>query len=110
MRQKKGALTRLEISQRISLELGFSVRSSSKVVGSLFKVMEQALNSDEIVKIVRFGTFSPLLKKSRKGINPTTGKSILIPARKTVSFKPSPLLKKRVNAQKGPQILPDRSG
>ncbi len=105
MQSEKGALTKLEISQKISQELGFSVRSASRVVDSLFKVMEEALDSGEVVKIVRFGTFSPLLKKSRKGINPTTGHSILIPARKTVSFRPSPLLKKRVNAQKGPQIL-----
>ncbi len=109
MKSQKGALTKQELSHKISEELGFSVRSTAKVVDSLFKVMEEALNSGEVIKIVRFGTFSPLLKKSRKGINPTTGETILIPARKTVSFRPSPLLKKRVNAQKGPQILSNRS-
>ncbi len=110
MKDKKDTLTKLEISRRISQELGFSVRSTSQVVGSLFKVMEQALNSGETVKVVRFGTFSPLLKKSRTGINPATGRDIMIPARRTVSFRPSPLLKKRVNAQKGSQILPYRPG
>ncbi len=110
MKKAKNTVTKLEIAQRLSSELGFSVRSTSKVVDSIFRVMEETLNKGEQIKIVRFGTFSPLLKKSRKGINPTTGEKIHIPARKTVSFRPSPLLKKRVNAQKGPQILPNRPG
>ncbi len=110
MVKTKKALTKFEISQLVGEELGFSVRSTEKVVSSLFKVMTDALNQGETLKIVRFGTFSPLLKKSRKGINPTTGHTIIIPARRTVSFRPSPLLKKRVNAQKGPQILQNRSG
>lgn len=104
----KGTLTKHEIALKLSEEMGFSVRSSKKLVDGVFSHMKEALISGEIIKIVRFGTFSPLFKDCRKGVNPTTGESILIPARRTVSFRPSPLLKKMVNAEKRPQILPDR--
>ncbi len=103
-----GAVTKLELAEKISEELGFSVRSSKKLVDAMFSHMIDILLSGESLKIVRFGTFCPLFKQARKGINPTTGDAIVIPARNTVSFRPSPLLKKMVNAEKRPQILPDR--
>ncbi len=104
----RGSLTKLQLAEKISEELGFSVRSSKKLVDAVFSHMTEILNSGETLKIVRFGTFCPLFKNARKGINPSTGEPIIIPARNTVSFRPSPLLKKMVNAEKRPQILPDR--
>ncbi len=41
------------------------------------------------VLLVGFGTFSVAERKARKGVNPQTGKSIDIPASKTVKFKVS---------------------
>ena len=102
-----GSLTKLELAEKISDELGFSVRSSKKLVDAIFNHMIDVLVSGEPLKIVRFGTFCPLFKNDRKGINPSTGEAIIIPARNTVSFRPSPLLKKMVNAEKRPKILPD---
>ncbi len=104
----KSTLTKLKLAEKISEEMGFSVRSSKKIVDAVFNHMTDILESGEPLKIVRFGTFCPLFKNARKGINPSTGESIIIPARKTVSFRPSPLLKKMVNAEKRPQILSDR--
>lgn len=102
------SLTKLELAGSISEEIGFSMRSSKKLVDAFFNHMTDILVSGEPLKIVRFGTFCPLFKNARKGINPSTGEEIIIPARNTVSFRPSPLLKKMVNAEKRPQILPDR--
>ncbi len=104
----RSTLTKIKLAEKISEELGFSVRSSKRLVDAVFEHMIDVLTSEEPLKIVRFGTFYPLFKNARKGINPSTGESIIIPARKTVSFRPSPLLKKMVNAEKGPQILSDR--
>ncbi len=98
-------LTKIELAQKISKELGFSVRASKSLVDDIFNIMIETLNSGENVKIVRFGSFLPLLKKSRKGINPNTREKIVISARKTVTFRPSPILKKGVNAGKRSKIL-----
>lgn len=106
----KNTLTKLEIATRVSEELGFSIRSSKILVDDCFKIIKEVLLSGEKVKIVRFGSFLPLLKNPRKGINPNTKEELVIPSRKTVVFRPSPLLKKGVNAQKRPKILSNRSG
>lgn len=103
-----GSLTKLELARRINEEIGFPVRSGKKLVDAVFNHMTDILISGEPLKIVRFGTFCPLFKNARKGINPSTGEDIIIPARDTVSFWPSPLLKKMINAEKRPEILPDR--
>ena len=42
----------------------------------------------EKIALIGFGTFSVLSRKARTGHNPATGKSIKIPAKKVVKFKP----------------------
>ena len=42
----------------------------------------------EKIALIGFGTFSVLDRKARTGHNPRTGKSIKIPAKKIVKFKP----------------------
>ncbi len=105
----QGTLTKIELAKKINQELGFSVRSSKSLVDDLFNILIESLNSGEKVKIIRFGSFLPLLKKSRMGINPNTKEKIIISARKTVAFRPSPILKKGVNAGKRSEILQDWS-
>jgi nucleoid DNA-binding protein len=103
-------LTKQELARAVADQMGFSIRSSRRLVNCLFEKMKQELRSGRQIKVVRFGTFKPVCKKARKGINPHTGEEIQIPARKSVSFKPSALLKKRINAEKGQKILPNRGG
>ncbi len=106
--QNGTTLTKQEMAEVISAEIGFSLRTSKKLVTGLFDIIREELQEEIPVKIVRFGVFKPVCKNARKGINPHTGEEIIIEARKTVTFKPSTLLKKRVNAEKGQKILQDR--
>lgn len=48
----------------------------------------------EPVQLVGLGTFKPVKRKARMGVNPVTGEKIKIPARKTVKFTASAVLKK----------------
>ena len=94
-----GAVSKRILAETISEELGFSVRVSLHLVDSLFQVMKDALQAGETIKIVRFGSLKPVKRPARKGIDPTTKKPITIPARETVSFHPSRMLKKQVNGE-----------
>lgn len=51
--------------------------------------IEQALANEESVQLIGFGTFSVVEKPERTGINPQTKEKIIIPARKSVKFKPA---------------------
>ena len=50
---------------------------------------KEALNNNDKISLIGFGTFSITDRKARVGHNPRTGKSIKIPAKKVVKFKPS---------------------
>jgi DNA-binding protein HU-beta len=52
-----------------------------------------ALRQNKNVVLTGFGTFSVMKRKSRTGINPATGKKMLIPAKKVPKFKAGKALK-----------------
>jgi integration host factor subunit alpha len=64
---------------------------------TILEIIKKTLETAETVKITGFGNFIVKQKKSRKGRNPQTGKPIMINARKVLTFKPSPVLKHRIN-------------
>lgn len=65
-------------------------------------MIRERLENGEDIKIPGFGNFLVLEKRERVGRNPKTGEEIAIKARKVVAFKPSNILRSRVNkGQKG---------
>ena len=66
----------------------------------LNKISEE-LAKGEPVKISSFGTFSVRSKNERIGRNPKTGQEVPILPRKVLVFRPSQVLKSRVNNLQG---------
>jgi integration host factor subunit alpha len=60
--------------------------------------MKSNLERGDDVLLSEFGKFKIKDKRPRKGMNPKTGKEVVISARKVVTFKPSGNLKERVNS------------
>jgi integration host factor subunit alpha len=54
--------------------------------------------SGEIVKLSSFGSFMVRMKGERVGRNPKTGVEVPITPRKVIVFKPSNILKSRINS------------
>ena len=61
-----------------------AARALESVLGNISKGMKKTP-----VQLVGFGTFKIVKRKARKGVNPSTGEKIKIPAKKVVTFKPS---------------------
>ncbi|MCK4859803.1 MAG: HU family DNA-binding protein [Candidatus Omnitrophica bacterium] len=59
-------------------------------------VIIETLKNNEKVVLVGFGGFKKTLRKSRKGVDPRTGKKIQIPAVKVTKFKAGKRLKEAV--------------
>jgi integration host factor subunit alpha len=78
--------------------MGLSKADAREMIDSIFEVMKGALKEGEKVQIARFGVFSLRRKKERIGRDPKTGKEIKISPRRVVIFKPSRLLKQKVNS------------
>jgi integration host factor subunit alpha len=90
-------MTKADIVSQIQAKVGFSRQKTAEVVDDLFEIMKETLEKGEAIKISGFGNFEVRQKKARKGRNPQTGDSIIIPQRRVLSFKPSQLLKKAIN-------------
>ena len=89
--------TRKELSIKIYKNLGFSKNLSSKIVDNFFETLVSEIIKLNKIKISSFGTFSILNKKERMGRNPKTKVEAKIFSRKVVQFKPSLLLKEKLN-------------
>lgn len=90
-------LTRKDLAEAISNQLGYPQSSCAEIVDSFLDTMKQALLEGETIKLVHFGTFAIRNKAPRRGRNPRTGESITIKKRQTVSFRPSKKLREQIN-------------
>ena len=91
------SLTRLELSDAVVREVGLSRHESMQLVDDVLDHVSSALTEGDNVKISSFGTFSCKQKRERVGRNPKTGIEALITARKVVTFKPSQIMKEKIN-------------
>ena len=90
-------LTRAELTEAVYEEVGLSRNESSELVEAVLGEMLNALIRGESVKISSFGSFTIRNKSERIGRNPKTGKEVPITPRRVVIFKPSHVLKSRIN-------------
>lgn len=90
-------MTKSDIVEKIHSKTGLNKKESSLLLESVLDILKDTLESGEKVKITNFGNFEIKLKNSRKGRNPQTSETIILPARKVMTFKPSSTLKTRIN-------------
>lgn len=90
-------MTKADLVNKVFEQIGGTKKEASDVVEKFFSLMKDTLASGESIKISGFGNFVVRDKKSRVGRNPQTGQSIEISARKVLSFKPSQILREKVN-------------
>ena len=93
----KKNFNRKNLSNKIYQNLGFSKNFSSKIVDNFFEILATELIQSNKVKISSFGTFKVMSKKERIGRNPKNKIEAKITSRKVVKFKPSLVIKKKLN-------------
>ncbi len=91
------AVTRAQLAETIYLQVGLSRNESADLLETVLARMSSALQDGESVKISGFGTFSVRQKGRRIGRNPKTGVEVPILPRRVLVFRPSQVLKARVN-------------
>jgi integration host factor subunit alpha len=90
-------ITKADIAKKIADDCGFMKGEATEIVEKLLELMKSKLAAGEEIMISSFGKFSVKSKRPRKGRNPQTGEPMLLNARRVVTWKYSPLLKKAVN-------------
>ncbi len=93
-------VTRADLSEAIYQKVGLSRMESAALVETVLSEICESLVSGETVKLSSFGSFQVRDKGERVGRNPKTGVEVTIEPRRVMVFKPSNVLKARINGQK----------
>ncbi len=97
-------ITRAQLGEAVYQEVGLSRNESAELLEAVLSQVSDALARGETVKISSFGTFSVRQKGQRIGRNPKTGEEVPILPRKVLVFRPSQVLKNRVNDNRRPRM------
>jgi len=90
-------VTRAQLSEAVYQEVGLSRNESADLLEHVLTEISSALARGESVKISSFGSFAVRKKGQRVGRNPKTGEEVPILPRRVLVFRPSQLLKNRIN-------------
>jgi integration host factor subunit alpha len=90
-------LTRAELAERLNREIGLSRAESADLVEQVLGAIADALVAGQNVKLSSFGSFLLREKGQRVGRNPKTGVVVPIEPRVTLSFRPSQILRQKIN-------------
>jgi len=89
-------LNKKALVERIAGATNKTKKETNEFFETVFSEITDALKEGNRVDISGFGKFEVKDRKERKGINPVTKESIIIPATKTPAFKASKSLKEAV--------------
>ena len=94
------ALTKLDIVEMVVQRIGFTRNKSMDVVEQVLEIIKRTLEQGDDVLVSNFGKFSVKEKDQRKGRNPATGETMLLDARRVITFKGSNTLRDKTNGGK----------
>ncbi len=83
--------------KEIANDCGFMKGEPAEVLDNLLDIVKKRLIAGDDVMISGFGKWTVKSKHARRGRNPKTGEEVILGARKVVTWKYSPVLKKAVN-------------
>jgi len=76
-----------------------SKAQAREAVETILRIIKSSLENGEDVLLSKFGKFNVQDKNARRGRNPQTGESMMLDARRVVTFKPCGKLRQKVNGK-----------
>jgi integration host factor subunit alpha len=93
-------LTKADLVQQVyKTQDNLTKLQATEAVETLLSIMKDCLSSGEDLLISGFGKFNVKDKKARRGRNPQTGAELILDARRVITFKPSGILRARINGK-----------
>ena len=90
-------LTRADLAEAIVRQVGLPRNESQDLVELILSEISVTLAAGDSVKLSSFGSFGIREKGERVGRNPKTGKEVPITPRRVLVFRPSNVMKERIN-------------
>jgi integration host factor subunit alpha len=93
-------LTKADLVQQVyKTQENLTKLQATEAVETLLSIMKNCLANGEDLLISGFGKFNVKDKKARRGRNPQTGDELILDARRVITFKPSGILRARINGK-----------
>ena len=89
-------MTKKEFIKVVAKKAGTTIKQAEAIVNAAFDQLAGLLQRGDRLTIPAFGTFCVIQTRQRRARNPRTGEEMIIPARKAVRFRPSSVLKEKV--------------
>ena len=90
-------LTRADLAEALVDKIGLPRNESQELVELVLGEISNSLARGEQVKLSSFGSFGIRAKGERIGRNPKTGQEVPITPRRVLVFRPSNIMKGRIN-------------
>ncbi len=81
----------------LSHKMNTTLTETRALLDSTFDILAEILVEGNSINIPKFGTFSVTKLEERKGFNPLIQKWMMLPPKLKTKFKPSNILKEKVN-------------
>ena len=91
-------LTKADIIQQVYKEHdALTKQQAAEAVERFLRISKDSLIGGSDLLLSRFGKFTVKDKAARKGRNPKTGDQLTLEARRVITFKPSGILRNKIN-------------
>ncbi|MBO5297887.1 MAG: HU family DNA-binding protein [Candidatus Homeothermus sp.] len=90
-------MNKTDLVNAIAEKANLTKVDAKNALDACLEAIAGALENNDKVALIGFGTFSVSEKAARTGINPRTKETINIPARKVVKFKPGAEISNKLN-------------
>ena len=90
-------MTKQEIVDIVSNATGLTKVETETIMNGVMSTIIDSLSNNQKVELRGFGTFGIKHRMPKKARNPGTGEPVFLPERFVPTFKPSKLMRSRVN-------------
>jgi integration host factor subunit alpha len=90
-------LTKADLVQKVYQNHNLTKAQAAEAVETFLRISKNCLEKGEDLLVSGFGKFNVKAKSARRGRNPQTGDELILNARSVVTFKPSGILRERIN-------------
>ncbi len=90
-------LTKADLVNKLYESEVLTKAEAVEAVETVLEIVKQTLENGENVLISGFGKFTVKDKRARRGRNPHTGEDLILSPRRVVTFKPSGVLRNKIN-------------
>ena len=92
-------LTKADLVNKVYESHDLSKTQALDAVETFLRISKGCLENGNDLLLSGFGKFNVKEKKARRGRNPQTGDALMLDARTVVTFKPSGILRDRINGE-----------